>query len=288
MSDSPKRKPITDRISTLDPVKDHQEIVFLLNCHTFYWDIERALEFALFRSYAVPSISQLLSKTREFKKRPRKRYDDTELIMSEILENGYDSNRARRAFSRMNSMHNRRNISNNDLLYVLTTFIYTPIYWIEQYGWRKMTEGEKIAWFLFFKEIGRRMNIKNIPEDYDSFEKFHHQYELDNFKFSNTSQEIGKYTSDLFLGFYLPKYLFFVGRPFIPCFMDNALIAAMGFHPPSKILRIMVKGLMRFRANILKLFPERKLPHLQTKIKRPSYPEGYKIEELGTFPNVNK
>ncbi len=255
---------------------------------SFYWDIERALEFALFRSYAVPSVSQLLSKTGEFKNRPRKRYDDTELIMAEILENGYDSDRANRAFRRMNSMHNKYDISNDDFLYILTTFIYTPVYWIEQYGWRKMTEDEKTAWFLFFREIGKKMNIKNLPENYNSFEKFHHQYDVDNFKFSNTSQEIGKYTSDLFLGFYLPKYLFFMGRPFIPCFMDNALIAAMGLKPPSKILRNSVKGMMRFRANILNLLPERKNPHLQTKIKRPTYPEGYKIEELGTFPGTNK
>jgi hypothetical protein len=151
-----------------------------------------------------------------------------------------------------------------------------------------MKEDEKLAWFLFFREVGIRMNIKEIPEDYDSFEKFHHQYELDNFKFSNTSQEIGKYTSDLFLGFYLPKFLFFVGKPIIPCFMDNALITAMGFRPPSKILRIMVKGMMIFRANILKLFPERKKPHLQSKLKRPTYPEGHNIEELGTFPKRNK
>ena len=81
-----KHKPISTHLATLDPVKDHQEISFLLTCHCFPWDTEKALEFALFRTFAVPSISKLLSETGEFRKRPRKRYDDTELIMYEILE----------------------------------------------------------------------------------------------------------------------------------------------------------------------------------------------------------
>jgi hypothetical protein len=65
------------QIATLDPQRDHRQIVFLLTAYVFPWDIERALEFALFRTYAVPSISGLLCKTGEFVRRPRKRYDDT-------------------------------------------------------------------------------------------------------------------------------------------------------------------------------------------------------------------
>ena len=37
----------------LDPVQDCRAIVFLLTCYEFRWDIERALEFAPFRTYAV-------------------------------------------------------------------------------------------------------------------------------------------------------------------------------------------------------------------------------------------
>ncbi|MEM9832919.1 MAG: hypothetical protein AAF944_19965 [Bacteroidota bacterium] len=54
-------KPITQRIAQLDPWNDHEEIVYLRTCHVFPWDIERALEFALFRTYVVPSISKLLA-----------------------------------------------------------------------------------------------------------------------------------------------------------------------------------------------------------------------------------
>ena len=82
-------------IAALDAGRDDARIAFLLATCEFPWDTERALEFALFRTDAVPSISGLLAGTGEFERRPRKRYDDTELILAEILENSLDSPRGR-------------------------------------------------------------------------------------------------------------------------------------------------------------------------------------------------
>lgn len=118
---------ILDAIQRLDPEKDAQRIVFLSTCYEFPFDTTRALEFALFRTYCVPSISGLLDKTGEFQRRPQKRYDDTDLIVSELMEWGYDSERGRRALRRMNQLHGRFAIANEDFLYVLSTFVFEPI-----------------------------------------------------------------------------------------------------------------------------------------------------------------
>jgi hypothetical protein len=85
---------VCDAIQQLDPDKDHQRIVFLSSCYDFPFDTTRALEFALFRTFCVPSIAALLDRTGEFQKRPQKRYDDTDIIVSELMEWGYDSDRA--------------------------------------------------------------------------------------------------------------------------------------------------------------------------------------------------
>ena len=45
----------------------------------------------------VPRIAALLDRTGEFAPRAQKRYDDTELILVEIVECGYDSERGPRA-----------------------------------------------------------------------------------------------------------------------------------------------------------------------------------------------
>ena len=57
----------------------------------FPWDITRALELALLKTFCVPSISALLAHTGEFEQRPRKRYDDTGLMVAELLRHGLDS-----------------------------------------------------------------------------------------------------------------------------------------------------------------------------------------------------
>jgi len=67
------RYAVFQAIQKLDPEKDHQRIVFLSSCYDFPFDTTRALEFALFRTFCVPSIAALLDRTGEFQKRPQKR-----------------------------------------------------------------------------------------------------------------------------------------------------------------------------------------------------------------------
>ena len=279
-----KRKHISSKIEQLDGKHDFEEIVYLLTSFVFPWDYQKSLEFALFRTYAVPSISKLLSKTGEFRDRTRKRYDDTELILSEIMENGLDSKQAKAAFRRMNKMHGFYNISNEDFLYVLGTFIFTPIRWINNYCWRKLTANEKEAIYKFQFEVGKRMGIKNIPEDLHSFEIFFDDYEKQHFIKTETNEEISGYTLNLLLGFYLPKRLYFLGKPVARCFMDNRLLNAVNLEESPNFLKKIVFSTMKLRSKIIYLLPERKKPFLRTKLRRPTYPKGYKIEELGTFP----
>ena len=118
------------RISSLDPVADHEEIMRISAGLEFPWDYQKSLEMALFRTYCVPTISGLLERTGEFERRPQKRYDDTAILMAELVEHGYDSPRGREALRVVNRQHGRYDISNDDMRYVLATFIYDPIDWL--------------------------------------------------------------------------------------------------------------------------------------------------------------
>ena len=120
------RSRVLDEIRGLDPVADHQRIVFLSTRVDFPFDTTRALELALFRTFAVPSIGELLYSTGEFTQRAQKRYDDTVLILAELLEWGYDSERGREALRRINRFHGKYEIPNEDFLYVLSTFHLEP------------------------------------------------------------------------------------------------------------------------------------------------------------------
>ena len=144
-----------------------------------------------------------------------------------------------------------------------------------------MVEQEKLAQYHYWRQVGQRMNIKDIPESFDTFEHYNIDYEREHFEYSEANRRIAIATRDLFLGWVLPKPLYGLGEPFIYAMLDDPLLEAFGFPRPSTRLRQLVYGLLRARAKMLRLLPERRRPKLRTGPRKPTYPEGYRIEDLG-------
>ena len=270
---------VLDKIERLDPQKDHQKITFLSATFDFPWDTQRALELALMRTFAVPQSSALLVSTEELSKRTQKRYDDTTIIISTIGFYGYDSVEGRTAIRRMNQMHARYKIPNDEFLYVLSTFVLEPIRWNAKYGWRKLSENEKLATYYFWVEVGKRMNIKNIPESLKKLEQFSLAYEKEHFAFSEANQVLAVATRDMFLSWILPKPLWFLGTECVHAMMDKPLRDAFGFVEPPLWTKALTRALLWSRKNALQLLPPRKAPYQLKKVR--SYPKGYKLEEVG-------
>lgn len=271
------------RIQQLDAYKDHIEICQLTNCYEFPWDTIRALEVALYRTYCVQSISSLLAQTGEFAQYAQKRYDDTAILVAEMTAFGYDSERGRAAQRRMNRIHKHYAISNEDYLYVLSTFIYEPIRWITRFGWRKLSEKEKQASYYCWSEIGRRMNIKDIPASYEAFEQFNIQYEREHFHYAESNRIIGEATRDLFLSWFpLPQFARRALRPAVYALLDNAMLDAFGFPHPPRILRALLAATLKTRAFALRFFPPRRKPFIYANdVNHRQYPRGYELADLG-------
>jgi hypothetical protein len=267
-------------IMGLDPVTDHSRIVYLDTCFEFPWDTTRALELALFRTFAVPSVAAVLDATGEFDRAAQKRYDDTDLILSTIVEAGYDSDEGKRAIRQMNRIHGRFEIANEDFLYVLSSFVFEPIRWNARFGWRPLVEAEKLATFQFWFEVGRRMAIKEIPATYEELQRFNQEYERVNFRPTEESRRVGLATRDMFLAWFpgLPKRF---GAQAIYALMDEPLLAAFGFPRPPRPVRAAVEASLRTRARAVALLPPRRNPRLRTRRKTRSYGQDWQLEELG-------
>jgi ER-bound oxygenase mpaB/B'/Rubber oxygenase, catalytic domain len=270
-------------IAGLDPEHDYERIVFLLSYQLFQWDVERALEFALLNTYAIPSISGLLARTGEFTRRARKRYDDTELLLAEIGENGFDSDRASQALDRVNAMHGRFRIANDDYLYVLSTFVFSPIDWMAAYGRRAFTAKEQLAWLHYYQELGRRMGIADIPATSDAFRAFREKFEAERMVFAGSNREVAAVTVDLVLGMYVPRLLYPIGRPVAMALCSERLVAAIGARQPPRWLRRIVRATMRLRGRFLGILPEPKQLRRITRRSNPTYPNGYEIAGLGVL-----
>lgn len=267
-------------IEQLDPVQDHVEIARLLAGYEFPWDITRALEIALFRTFCVPSVSQLLDRTGEFQHRPQKRYDDTGLIVSEILKWGYDSEPGAAAIARMNHIHGHFPISNEDFRYVLSTFIYEPIRWIERFGWRSLSITEKQALFYFWQAVGDRMNIHEIPETYASFEQFNQAYEQQHFRYSDSNRRVGDATLSMLVGWF-PKPLQPAVRPSVYVLLDDSMRRAFGYPTPPEELCWAIAQTLRFRGWMMRSLPPRTTPDFFVDSTLRSYPHGFTLADVG-------
>ena len=200
-----RRFALRDEIAARDD-GDFESIVRDLISREFPWGNTQALSFALFRTYAVPSIGDLLCDTRQFTEHTQKRYDDTVLLLDAPIEHGVSSTMGRTGIRRVNEMHGMYDISNDDMLYVLSTFVVCPVDWINSYEWRNLTDREVTALTDYYRLLGKRMGIKGIPEDYAGFEKLMEEYEIGHFTYSPKAREVADSTLDL-LGTFAPFHL---------------------------------------------------------------------------------
>ena len=186
----------------------------------------------------MPGISALLDQTGEFRLRAQKRYDDTALLIAEMTEWGYDSERRRAALRQMNRIHGRFAIANDDYLYVLTTFIFEPIRWIDRFGWRGLSRHERLAQVQFWREVGRRMGIRDIPDTYIALEQYNVTYERERFRFCETNRRVEEATRDLFLSWFLAPLRPLL-KPGIYALLEEPALDAFGFpHPPGWLRRL--------------------------------------------------
>ncbi|MCW2759339.1 MAG: hypothetical protein JWO46_3085 [Nocardioidaceae bacterium] len=274
-------------IAMLDPERDYEDIYRIVVGHEFPWDMTQSLGLALYRTYAVPSIGSLLARTGEFTERTQKRYDDTGLILDAVGEHGLESEQGRAAIRRMNQMHGAYGIPNADLRYVLCTFVTVPIRWLDEYGYRPFTEAEKIASSNYYRRLGALMNISDIPATWQEFGTEMDAYERAHFAYDAGGVAVSDATLDLMATFppsdKAPKQAV---RRFAKSLMDDALLDAFGYEHPTALERLVYRNALKARARFLRHRPARSEPFRFGDMPQVrSYPDGYVVSELGTFPD---
>ncbi|KAA8650359.1 hypothetical protein EYZ11_000739 [Aspergillus tanneri] len=125
----------------------------------------KALQFALFRTYGIPSISSLLLKTSQFSNLSTsfKRYADTSILIAQFILFEPSSDRAVTALARTKYLHVGYRASgailDDDLLYTLSLFVLQPIRFIAQFEWRAMSDLERCAIATYWKYLGDALDI---------------------------------------------------------------------------------------------------------------------------------
>ncbi len=172
--------------------------------------------------------------TGEFVQRTQKRYDDTVLILAELLENGYDSARGTAALKRMNRQHGHHAIPNEAYVYTLSTFMLEPLRWNARFGWRAIKDTECQASYYFWRVVGERMGIRDIPEGLAAFDRFNRAFERAHFAYSDNNRVLAEVTRNFMLAHVLPWGSRALGAPLINAMMDDRWPMQSAFRAPRR------------------------------------------------------
>lgn len=160
-------------------------------------------QFALIKSYGVASGTQLLVHTRRLtsKRTVGKRAEDTGVFIAEFLVSGIDTPRGLKALAKMNWIHRQygSKITNGEMVHTLALFVLEPQRWIDKYEWRPLTEIERVAIFTYWREIGNRMGMRDIPRTLEEFKTWTADFEEKNMRFAESNRKCVLATLDLFV-----------------------------------------------------------------------------------------
>lgn len=246
----------------------------------FVWDYQRSMiDLVFMKGLAAPRISGMIASHRYMQARPQKRYDDTTIILIELVKHGYSSARGEQVIARMNQIHARFAIRQDDYAYVLTSLMFEPIRWNARFGWRPLTDIEKYAHYCFWRAVGKRMQLTRIPDSYEACEQFNAEYEHTSLRRTSSSVALASVMFRL-LESWMPAPVRPLVRPGLSALVDDAILACFDLPPASRWLKWLVPAALRLRARALRWWPLRKPSYY---IDRPlrSYVNGYSVAELG-------
>ena len=162
----------------------------------------------------------------------------------------HDDPRHSIATARLNWLHARWPIRNDDMLYTLrcapefalgsasSMFILEPPRWFARYGYRPLTELEREALWLVWKEVrsrhsiplisqnGKLMQIEGIPDTLAELERWSDDFAREAFRPAETNKQVADASIGLFLS-PAPAWLHPLGRTLTACLMEPLLREAV-------------------------------------------------------------
>lgn len=166
-----------------------------------------------------------------------------------------DGERSMRALAKVNWLHARYKnvITNEEMLHTLSITGFEVIRYIDLYEWRKLTELEKVALYVLWREIGLRMGIRDIPPNFEAFQEWTLDFESRAMYYSDAN----KVLADTALGMITrdaPKWQHGFLKNVSSVFLEEKSLRSIGWDDPPRWVTIFVLSILRVRAFLIKNF----------------------------------
>jgi hypothetical protein len=287
-------------ISILDAQKIYRSLFY----YEFPFVCIKGIQLALLRTYAIPTISSLLNRTALLAS-PRTiplRYAETWALFNEFALRDYGSESWIQAVGRTRSIHlayrKSGKIREEDMLYTLSVVATQPLELINNLEWRKVTDAEICAVGTLYRGIADALEIDYqslfdaLPElrsddrsktylsaatdrflisgltFYSNLRTWQQCYENRAMKFTAANQNLASTAIKLLLWGVPGKALKHLATAILSVLMDDALRSAVGYSPPSFLLRVCVSSFLKIRKIMLRYLS---LPRPSVMSKKATY-----------------
>ncbi|KAB5558279.1 hypothetical protein GE09DRAFT_107285 [Coniochaeta sp. 2T2.1] len=261
----------------------------LADAHTIQHDVATlefpttfsiAVFFALFKTYGIPSVSSLLYRTTQLlsPSTASKRAADTGVLLTEAVLNPPSSRRASQAIDRINALHvpyRKTGVtSDENMLYTLSLFALEPGRWVEKWECRALSEVERCALGVFWRDMGHKLGVKmdEIGEGWEEtdglmwmemLERWSKGYEERYMRPAETNERVARATVGVAL-VNVPRWMKRLATQVVGVLLEEKLRVAVRFDEPGRgivwlvlvalgVRRLVVRWLCPSRAGWLRV-----------------------------------
>lgn len=249
-----------DELAQLDPTTDYDRIARLVAEVRYGMPPIMAAFYTVtfVRQVAVPSIAHILHRggSAPAITAVRKRNDDTLVFFGELFINGAASQRGSATVERIQEIHALFPITQDDYRYTLCTIIDQPHRSAQVLGYQALSPAEQEGWYRFWRSVGERMGITEIPPSRAAAISYAQEYERAHW----AATKSGRAVADSVIADYVERYVPRPLRPFgvraFHALLDEPTRRAHGYPEPNALLERVVLGGLRTYLRARRILPD--------------------------------
>ncbi len=229
---------IRRRIAALDPVADNEQVA-RLTFEVLYGDpiaVHAGYLIGFSRQVAVPGIARVIYRggAGENLRDVAGRTDDSLALLGAFLHWGHSSPRGRAAIARMEQIHKRFTITDEQKLYTLATLIFESERIGRQLDFNPFTANQREASWRFWRGVAEQMPLGGLPSTAAELWRWMLAYEREHWRYTDDGRRVVDRFFEDWTTRWFPRPARRLGRQILLALMDEDLRAALRLEEPSR------------------------------------------------------
>lgn len=240
---------IRRRIAALDPVEDNEEAA-RLTFEVLYGDpiaVHAAYLIGFSRQVAVPDIARVIYRGGSGKnlRHVARRTDDTLALFGAFFHWGHSSPQGRAAIDRMEQIHARFAITDEQKLYTLATLIFEAERIGRHLGFDPLTANQREASWRFWRGVAEQMPLGGLPPTAGELWHWMLDYESEHWRYTDEGRRVVDRFFEDWTTRWFPRPARTLARQTLLALMDDDLRAVLHLENPSRLVARLLRASAR-------------------------------------------